>query len=94
MVEGRIFEGYPEGFSNWNERFFDLFIEGVNNFPPELILGAIESLKILYLNRGIEIQKSNTLQPEVLGEPTEEDIKFNEENIGEQNEQTGEEQTE
>lgn len=76
MVNERMYANYPEGFDKWNERLFDLFLEGVSKFPPELILGTIESVKILYMSKGIEItqQPSSPVEeaiPELIEEPTD-----------------------
>ncbi len=58
-VDVEIDKNYPEGFKEWNEKFFELFLEGISAFPPELILGVMESVKILYLSRGVEIAQKN-----------------------------------
>lgn len=48
---------YPKEYHEWNARLIDLFLEGIENFNPELVTGSMEALKIAYITKGVLISK-------------------------------------
>lgn len=48
---------YPEGFFDWNQKLMELMLEGMDKFNPELILGALETVKVIYLEMAYDKHK-------------------------------------
>lgn len=46
-------DSYPEGFLEWNNNLMQLFAEAADKYNPELVIGAIETVKILYLELAV-----------------------------------------
>jgi hypothetical protein len=48
---------YPEGFIEWNQKLGEVLLEGLDTFNPELVLGALETLKMVYIDMAINKTK-------------------------------------
>lgn len=54
MIEKGI---YPKEYHEWNAKLINLFLEGIEHFNPELVMGSMEALKIAYITKGVLVSK-------------------------------------
>lgn len=45
------------GLNEWHEKFYDLFLEGIDKYPPEYIFGMMDMMKHAYFWRAVEVHK-------------------------------------
>jgi len=45
---------YPEGFIEWNSQLMKILLDGIDKYSPELVIGALETLKIVYLEMALD----------------------------------------
>lgn len=50
---------YQEGFIEWNQKLMELMLEGIDRFNPETVIGALETVKVIYLDMALQRVKKD-----------------------------------